>query len=260
MDMDKEIAIVTGASSGIGAAIAEMLLNLGYEVYGFGRHFPAETESTAESRDTAESGHDEAAPTAAPGSTKARGVFHPVVCDLLDTNRVLQEIRAIEKQGRLMVLVNNAGVAYYGLHEELNPRKIQEMLRTNLELPLILTQALLRTLKKNHGAVVNISSVTALSSNPHGACYGAAKAGLSSFSRSLFDEARKYGLRVISILPDMTDTALYRNADFTVGEEAESRLDPAEVAEAVRYALTARPGLVVHEIVLRPQLHRIKRR
>lgn len=256
MDKEREIAIVTGASSGIGAAISEMLLDLGYEVYGFGRHFPAEKE---EAEDAAESGNRRTAGTVTSESSSARGVFHPLVCDLLDTERTLQEIRAIEKRGTVSILVNNAGVAYYGLHEELNPRKIREMIRTNLELPLILTQAMLRTLKKNHGTVVNISSVTALSSNPHGACYGATKAGLSSFSRSLFDEARKYGLRVISILPDMTETALYRNADFTVGEECESRLAPTEVAEALRYALSARPGLVVHELVLRPQLHRIKR-
>lgn len=248
--MEKEIAIVTGASSGIGAAITEMLLTLGYEVYGFGRHFPADLQEAAAAENASEAAVEKSV-----GGKK----FHPIVCDLLDTPRVLELVRQIEREGNVGVLVNNAGTAYYGLHEELNPKKIREMVRTNLELPMLLTQALLRTLKKNHGAVVNISSVTAVSSNPHGACYGATKAGLSSFSRSLFDEARKYGLRVISILPDMTDTALYRNADFTVGEEVESRLLPDEVAEAVRYALTVRPGLVVTELMLRPQVHRIQR-
>lgn len=122
MDMDKKIAIVTGASSGIGAAIAEMLLDLNYEVYGFGRHFPAEAEKAVEARADAEIEHADAAS----GKSADRESFHPIVCDLLDTNRVLQEIRAIEKQGNVSILVNNAGVAYYGLHEELNPGKFRK--------------------------------------------------------------------------------------------------------------------------------------
>ncbi len=253
MTTEKSIAIVTGASSGIGAAISRMLLTLGYEVYGFGRTFPEKEAAEVQSDDCLGEAAD------CP-DVQSAAMFHPIVCDLLDTNRVLQEIRAIEKAGPVTVLVNNAGLAYYGLHEELNPKKIQEMVRTDLELPMILSQALLRTLKRNHGTIISISSVTAVSSNPHGACYGAAKAGLSSFSRSLFEENRKYGLRVVSILPDMTDTKLYRNADFTVGEEVESRLVPEDVADAVRFALTARPGMVITELMLRPQLHRIRRK
>lgn len=125
---------------------------------------------------------------------------------------------------------------------------------------MILAQQLLRDLKRNRGCIVNIESVTARQSNPHGCAYGATKAGLFSFSRSLFDEARKYGVSVVSILPDMTKTALYRNADFTVGEEAESYLLPEEVAQAVAFALRQREGLVVSEITLRPQLHRIAKK
>lgn len=66
--------------------------------------------------------------------------------------------------------------------------------------------------------------MTAQQSNPHGCAYGAVKADLRAFSRSLFDEARKYGVRVAVVSPDMTKTELYRNADFTVGEETESYL------------------------------------
>lgn len=125
---------------------------------------------------------------------------------------------------------------------------------------MILTCQLLRTLKKNRGYIINISSVTANASNPHGCAYGATKAGLSSFSRSLFDEARKYGVRVVTISPDMTQTNLYRNADFKEGEELESYLLPEEVACAVEYVLTQRDGLVISDITLKPQLHRIARK
>ena len=97
------------------------------------------------------------------------------------------------------VLVNNAGAAYYGLHEELNPKKIQEMVRVNLEAPLILTQQLLRTLKKT---AVTLSIFHLLRQNSRvrtAVLYAATKAGLASFSSSLFDEARKYGVKVTAV-------------------------------------------------------------
>lgn len=104
---------------------------------------------------------------------------------------MLKLVRGIAAEATVTLLVNNAGSAYYGLHEELSPKKIQEMVRTDLEVPMILSQQLLRGFKKNKGCIVNIASVTAQQSNPHGCAYGAVKAGLASFSRSLFDEARK---------------------------------------------------------------------
>ena len=232
----KKSAIVTGASSGIGAAIGQTLCQMGFEVYGFGRDF-----SKWEAGMMPEA-------------------FHPVCCDLLDTERMLLEMQKIKEEKKLQVLVNNAGVGYYGLHEELNVKKIQEMVRVNLELPMILTGFLLRELKKQSGYIIQISSVTAGQSNPHGCAYGATKAGLSSFSASLYDEARKYGVKVVTIQPDMTKTELYRNADFCEGGEEESYLMPQEVAEAVRYALSQREGMVVTNITLRPQIHRIRRK
>ena len=226
-------AIVTGASSGIGFEISKTLCRLGYEVFGIGRDFKTRIEEKT---------------------------FHPVVCDLLDTEQLLHTVKEIAAQYDIYILVNNAGTAYYGLHEEQSPKKIQQMIRTNLEVPMILTQQLLRKLKKNQGYIINIASVTAQNSNPHGCAYGATKAGLASFSRSLFDEARKYGVKVTAIYPDMTKTDLYRNADFTVGEEEESYLLPKEVADAVEYLLGQREGVVVSELTVKPQLHRIQKK
>lgn len=105
---------------------------------------------------------------------------------------------------------------------------------------MIITNLLLRDLKKNKGTIINISSITAGKANPHGCAYGATKAGLTSFSHSLFEEARKYGVRVVNLEPDMTDTKLYRNADFTVDENEAARLQPVEVADAVIYVLEQR--------------------
>ena len=108
--------------------------------------------------------------------------------------------------------------------------------------------------------MINISSVTAGSSNPHGCAYGATKAGLSSFSRSLFDEARKYGVKVVTISPDMTQTNLYRNANFKESDDIQSYLMPQEVAKAVEFVLSQRDGLVISDITLKPQIHRIGRK
>lgn len=232
----KQAAVVTGASSGIGLEISKTLCKMGYRVYGIGRNFKPE-ETLLREED-----------------------FHPVICDVLKTDELCSEVREIAAKQSVSVLVNNAGVGYFGLHEELSPHKIQAMVRTNLEVPMILTQLLLRDLKKNAGAVINISSVTAQQSNTHGCAYGATKAGLSSFSRSLFDEARKYGVRVTAIHPDMAKTGFYRNADFKEGEEEASYLYPEEVAQAVAYILSQRPGMVVSEVTLKPRLHRIVRK
>ena len=231
----KRSAIVTGASSGIGLAVSSMLVKKGYSVYGIARHFSDSDIFRSE-------------------------LFYPIECDITETQHLCSIVKKIMSETQLFILVNNAGVGYYGLHEELNPGKIQQMVRINLEAPLILAQQTLRHLKKNKGFIINISSVTANQSNPHGCAYGATKAGLSGFSRSLFDEVRKYGVRVASIQPDMTKTNLYRNADFCEAEEEEARLLPEVEAGAGEYIISRRRGRGVQEITLKPQLHRIRRK
>ena len=227
-------ALVTGASSGIGQAIAQRLLEHGYEVYGIGRDFSACTLT----------GHVQ---------------FHSVVLDLLDTPALLAFLETLPKDN-LSVLVNSAGCAWYGPHETLSVEAIQTMTRVNLETPILLCGKLLRTLKQNHGTIINIASVTALETSTHGAAYGALKAGLVHFSRTLFEEHRKSGLKVSVILPDMTDTALYRNADFEPDFTEGAYLSPEDTADAVMAVLNAREGTVLSEIVLRPQYRRIHRK
>ena len=238
-EQDVYAAIVTGASSGIGLAIAETLCGLDYRVYGIGRNFEREE---------------------ARGMQQNCAKFHPIVCDLLDTAKMCDEVNAIRKKETIKVLVNAAGVGYYGLHEELSVKQIQTLVRTNLEVPMLLTNRLLRTLKENHGYIINVSSITAKKTNPHGCAYGAVKAGLTNFGESMFEEARKYGVKVTTLHPDMTDTNLYRDADFTCSDADGCALASDEVADAVRFVLSQREGVVVPDITIRPQYHRIARK
>lgn len=232
-----EKAIVTGASSGIGAAIAAALLERGMEVYGIGRDFQKQEE-----------------PVKNPS-------FHAVVCDLRkysDVERTISDIRS--SAGHIAVLVNSAGAGYFGPHEQISPSKIHDMVSVNIEAPMIIAGFLLRDMKKNGGFIINISSVTAKKSNTYGCAYGATKAALTSFGESLFDEARKYGVKVLNIHPDMTESAFYRNADFTSCDDEDLRLLPGEIAQCVTAALDMREGAVVTDITVKPQRHGIKRK
>lgn len=227
-------AIVTGASSGIGFEISKTLISLGFKVYGIGRDF-SKTDIKNNN-------------------------FSPIVCDVTNTTELCEKIEDIKKKETVYVLVNSAGVGYFGPHEELNPKKIHEMVAANLEAPLIITQLLLRDLKKNSGFIINISSITAKKSSTYGCAYGATKAGLTHFSNSLFDEARKYGVKVIAIHPDMTKSNFYRNANFMEGDIPESYIMPEEIAKTVEMILTQREGIVITDITLKPQKHMIKRK
>ena len=225
--MELKTAIVTGASSGIGLAIAKMLAEEGCKVYGIGRIFP-EGCDFFEKR---------------------------ISLDLRDTEILLEKVAAIKD---VNILVNAAGSAFYGLAEFNTPAQIQEMCRVDLEAPMILTSALLPKLKDSKGMIINIASVTSTRINTHGAVYGALKAGLRSYGRSLYEEVRKTGVRVVTVCPDLTaGTKLYRNADFKPSEEEGCFLLPEDTAECVKSVINMREGAAVTEVEVRPQFNRI---
>lgn len=224
-------AIVTGVTSGIGNAICKILLKKGYDVYGFGRDADKiKVDKELEN-------------------------MNFIQIDLTNTNELISRIKEIKKKADIEIIVNNAGAAYFSLHEELNPKKIHEMVCVNLEIPMIISQLLMRDIKKNSGTIINISSVTAKKTNTYGCCYGATKAALTSFSNSLFEENRKYGVKVVTIHPDMTKTDLYRNANFNVGISDESYILAEEIADMVNWILEQRDGIVITDLTVRPQKH-----
>lgn len=228
-------AIITGASSGIGLEITRTLLDLDYKVYGFSR---------------------KAIPLPGYGDR----LIH-VKCDLLDTKKLPAAISGIlDAESSLDLLVNCAGTGLFGPHEQLAPEAISEMLRLNLEVPVLMCRLTLRALKASRGEIINISSVTAEKTSTHACAYAASKAGLSHFSKSLFEEVRKYGVGVSVIQPDMTRTPFYDKLDFEPGAEHEAAILPGQVADAVRYILSSPGNLVVSEVSLRPQLGRILRK
>ena len=228
--MELKTAVVTGASSGIGYAISKMLSEEGYRVYGIGRVFKGEV-SFFEER---------------------------VSMDLRDTDILLAKLSSFKD---VDILVNAAGSAYYGLTEFMTAEQISEMCRVDLEVPMIITSALLPKIKDKKGYIINIASVTSTRINTHGACYGALKAGLRSFGRSLFEEARKHGVKVVTVCPDLTrGTGLYRNSDFEPSDDEGCFLIPEDTAECVRNILNMRDGACVTEVEVRPQKNRVEKK
>ena len=228
--------LITGASSGIGLATGLKLAQEGYVVYGIGRRF------------------DE--------SLTYPATFHRYTCDITDTkalNKTLQDIKTALGTPAPDILIHSAGVGLYGLQETLDTSDLQTLIRTNLEAPVLITTEFLGYMKqRKSGHILFISSVTAKKTNTYGCAYGATKAGLLSFANSLFDEVRKNGIKVATLLPDMTKTNLYRNADFTADDTA--CLFPEDIADTVSYVLSAGEHFNVTELTIQPQLHRIKKK
>ncbi len=225
-------AIVTGASSGIGLACAYRLLNMGYKVIGISRDFSK-----------CDCDHHN---------------FVHVSCDLTKKEQLVALQHKIDKKNTY-VLINAAGVGYFAPHEALRIDQIEEIITLNLTAPLLLTKLFLKPLKENGGYIFNISSISGQQPAIFGAAYGASKAGLQHFGLSLFKEARKSGLKVVNIAPDITNTAFFDGLDFKPAADPQSFIEPEDIADIVAHTLNLRPNTVVTNITLEPQKFKLEK-
>ena len=217
-------AVVTGASSGIGEAITNRLLTLGYDVLGV-------------SRTICDDAFDSDS-------------FRAYKCDLREPHAT-KELCDVLKKEEFSLLVNAAGFGRFEPHEELSFEMIEAMTHLNLTAPILLSNALLRTLKKNEGYLININSIEALRASKFAALYSATKAGLKAFGDALFEETRKSRLSITNINPDMTESAFYDELRFDVSKDEDEKLLASDIADAIEHILTMRKGAVVSEYTLR---------
>jgi len=211
-ELKGKVAVITGASRGIGAAVAHGLAAEGV-MLGLG------------SRSGDDLGLDAVARR----------------CDVRDQQHVDALVAAtVERFGGLDILVANAGVGAYGPFLDLDPVQVEEMIDVNLKGTIHSVRAALpHLLERGGGDVVAVASVAGLRAFPHESVYNASKFGQVGFIRSLDHELREHRIRCTSICPGgvATDFALGENRGRT--EDAlEGMLTPEEVADVVLFALT----------------------
>jgi 3-oxoacyl-[acyl-carrier protein] reductase len=187
--LQNEIALVTGASRGIGRAIALALARAGATVVG--------TATTSDGAQGISAALSEA-------GTKGRGI----VLNVTDGAAVEQAIADVEgKEGAPTIVVNNAGITRDGLLLRMKPDDWQAILDTNLSSVFRLSKACLRgMMKQRRGRIINIASVVGLIGNAGQANYAAAKAGIIGFSKSLAREVGSRGITVNVVAPGFIDT------------------------------------------------------
>jgi len=227
-----QLAVVTGAGKGIGAAIARELSRLGATVVLCGRALTP-LESTAQA--IADEG----------------GKSEIVPCDVTSLESVEAAARRVESSfGRLDILVNNAGIGGFGgtLHE-LPPEAWEQILNTNLRGVFYMTRAFAPLMiRARSGHMINISSLAGKNALPNGAAYAASKWGLNGLSYSLAEELRGFNIRVVVVCPGSVNTELSPH----VGKDPAKMLQPEDVAHAVAMLVTQAPQSFVSEVLLRP--------
>lgn len=221
----KPVAVVTGASTGIGHATAATLQKAGFRVFGTSRR---------------------AVPQRADGVTM-------LTCDVTDDASVAKLVNdVLADAGRIDLLVNNAGFGLLGAAEESSIAQAQALFDVNVFGVLRVTNAVLPAMRRQgSGRIINLSSVLGFIPAPYSALYASTKHALEGYSESLDHELRSFGIRVVLVEPAYTRTAFGENlvkADRPIGVYESARADINEVLQ--KAMLTADAPQIVAETIL----------
>jgi NADP-dependent 3-hydroxy acid dehydrogenase YdfG len=234
MDLQNRTVVVTGASSGLGAAFARALIDKGATVFGLARRKERLDELQA----------------------AAGKAFRPVVCDVGAEEDVARAFEFIHKNSdRVDVLINNAGLGRFGALDDLSVEDWDVQMNTNLRGVFLCTRAVLGTMKAQNAAhgfgghIVNIGSVAGLLGNPKVGAYNATKFGLRGLSESLMKEVRQDGIKVTCVHPGSIETEFFSAAGVPISANP---MTAADITSTVLHVIEAPDNYLISEVMMRP--------
>ena len=217
-------------SSGIGAAISARLCKMGYEVFGIGRSFG--------------SSFAEQFPDVADNP-----LFHAVVCDLLDTEKMLKLVRGIVAEAGVTLLVNNAGIYANMPAEEIASKTFCDIIDVNVKGTFFMTRHFVDLMIANHyGKIINLCSAVGLRAAPGSIAYASSKFAIRGMTQALAIDLGKYNIQVNAIAPGAHKTDMYWDAYKIDPELLEKRTkgcplqragEVSEMYHIVRYFLAS---------------------
>ena len=228
--MVQKVAIVTGASKGIGEAISINLASQNILVCAFGRDKKALLE-LAESNENI-------------------SIYSG---DLTENNFIQKSVSEIlQKFGKIDYLINNAGLAVFKKFVDTSIEEFQDQININLYAVFNLTKAVVpHFIQRNIGTIINISSIAGKNGCVYGTTYAASKHALMGFTKSLFLELREYNIRVSAVCPGSVETEMIINSPVQP-KNIDKVLKANDVAEAVKAIINMPQNALISEIEIRP--------
>lgn len=230
LNLADKIAVVTGVSSGLGAAIAKALTQNGVIVYGLARN-KARLEIIQ--KDLGE-------------------FFHPVQLDISKSDEIKSwTASTFSEKYSPDILINNAGTGSFAAIDETPAEQWFEMVNTNLNGTYNITSQIVPFLKKkkHHTHIINIGSILGTIARENASAYSATKFGLNGFSEALFKELRNFSIKVSIINPGSIDTDFFQSSGI---KKHHNMLQADDLAETVIYLLKTPDNMLIDELTVRP--------
>ncbi|MCG8374275.1 MAG: SDR family oxidoreductase [Balneolales bacterium] len=230
MNLEGKVAIVTGASSGIGAEFSKILVESGTKVYGLARSM----EKLNNVQEHIGNG------------------FVPVQMDITRHEAVDGWVDSTFGKELPDILVNNAGLGYFANIDNLGLKEWQQMMDVNLSGVFYTTRTIVPLMKKNANVchIVNIASIAGLMGNPTLSAYNATKFGLRGFSEALFKELRFDGIKVTCFFPGSIATNFFDSIE-TMNLHA-NMMQPSDIAKTLKFVLETSDNYLINELTMRP--------